>query len=219
MLISGIIAIIIAYLLGSFSGAYIVTRVATGKDIRTLGGGNAGARNVYRSVGFAAAAVVAVIDVGKGAAALAIAELALRVSPLFMSLAVLAVVAGHIWPCFFKFRGGNGLATCIGVLLLALTRELFVVLGIMLVILVLTRNPVFGLNAGLVSLPVSSWFFEKSWLAVIFSCVLLAIMVLHFLPTVKAAIGEAGGIKDLSVLVVQGGEPETRKKKKRKKKA
>ena len=69
--ITGIIAIIIAYLLGSIPAAYIVTRLATSKDIRQLGGGNAGARNVFREVGLGAAIPVAIFDVGKGAAAVA----------------------------------------------------------------------------------------------------------------------------------------------------
>jgi len=65
-IITGLIAIVIAYLLGSINSAYIVTRLVTGKDIRQLGGGNAGGRNVFREVGFWAAVPVGIFDIGKG---------------------------------------------------------------------------------------------------------------------------------------------------------
>ena len=83
----GVFAVIIAYLVGSIPGAYIITRLMTGKDIRKLGGGNAGARNVYREVGLKAAIPVVIIDVGKGVAAVAIAKFVLEAPSLFVVLA------------------------------------------------------------------------------------------------------------------------------------
>jgi acyl phosphate:glycerol-3-phosphate acyltransferase len=210
MLITGVIAIITAYLIGSVSGAYIVTRIATGNDIRKLGSGNAGARNVYRSVGPSAGVAAVVIDAGKGAAAVAVADLALGAVQPLLALAGLAAVAGHIWPAYLKFRGGNGLSTCMGVLLMMLTREAMIIVGIMLVIAVLTRNPILGLTVGLLSLPVSAWFLEKSLLAVLFSLALITMMALHFLPTARAALGQAGGNKQILASLL-GAEPEKAK--------
>lgn len=197
MIIDGFIAIIIGYLLGSIPSAYIVTRLLTGKDIRKLGGGNAGARNVYREVGLGAAIPVAIFDVGKGAATVAIAHWWLAASPLFVMAAGLAAVAGHMWSIYLKFTGGNGLATTIGVLSLLMTRELVVVLGAMLALTVITRNPVLSLNVSLLSLPVSGWFLEKSGRYVIFTILLILIMVLNFLPTAKAALAQAGSRENL----------------------
>ncbi|GAI49028.1 unnamed protein product, partial [marine sediment metagenome] len=71
--VTGIIAIIIGYLLGSIPSAYIAARLATGKDIRQLGGGNVGGLNTFREVGLWPAVAVGIVDVGKGAAAVAIA--------------------------------------------------------------------------------------------------------------------------------------------------
>ena len=105
-MVNGIIAIIIAYLLGSIPAAYIITRLKTDKDIRQMGGGNVGARNVYREVGLGAAIVAGIFDIGKGAAAVAIAYWVLGVPLLFVLLAGLAVVAGHIWSVYLKFTGG-----------------------------------------------------------------------------------------------------------------
>lgn len=191
-MINGFIAIIIAYLLGSVPSAYIITRLKIGKDIRKLGGGNAGVRNVYREVGLAAAIPVGIFDVGKGAAAVAIAHWGLGAPPVFVLAAGLAAVAGHMWSAYLKFTGGNGLATAIGVLSLLMSRELLIILGIMLVLTVLTRNPVLSLNIGLLSLPVSAWFLENAWLYVIFTIWLILIMVINFIPTAKAALVKAG---------------------------
>lgn len=199
MAVNGVIAVVIAYLLGSIPGAFIVTRIATGKDIRKLAGGNAGVRNVYREVGLKAAIPVAIIDVGKGVAAVLIADFVLAAPPLYVVLAALATVAGHIWSVYLKFAGGNGLSVAIGVLSLVMTRELLIILGIMLVLTVITRNPILSLNVGLLSLPVSSWFLEKSWLAEVFSVLLLLMMLLHFLPTARAALAEAGSMNKLLV--------------------
>ena len=199
MAVNGVIAVVIAYLLGSIPGAYIITRIATGKDIRKLAGGNAGVRNVYREVGLKAAIPVAIIDVGKGAAAVLIADFVLAAPPFYVVVAALAAVAGHIWSVYLKFRGGNGLSVAIGVLSLVMTRELLIVLGIMLILTVITRNPILSLNIGLLSLPVSGWLLEKSWLAEVFSVSLLLMMLLHFLPTARAAIAEAGSMDKLLV--------------------
>ena len=216
VVVSGVIAVIIAYLIGSIPGAYIVTRLVTGKDIRKLGEGNAGARNVYREVGFLAAIPVAIIDVGKGVAAVMIAKFALDALPLFVVLAGLAAVAGHIWSVYLRFTGGNGLSPTIGVLAILMPWELVIVLGIMLILTIVTRNPVLSLNIGLLSLPVSGWFLEKLWLVVIFSTLLLLIMALNFLPTAKVALAEAGSKNRLLAELVRIDKA-TRKQERRKK--
>ncbi len=196
-MIDGIIAIVIAYLLGSIPVAYIVTRFLTGADIRHLGGGNVGALNVFREVGLRAAIPVAFFDVGKGVAAVAIAHWVLEVPPLFVLLVGLAVVAGHMWSVFLKFTGGNGLATTMGALSLLMTRELLIVLVIMLIVTIFIRNPVMSLDIGLLSLPVSAWLLGKSGLYIIFSIVLIVMLALHFLPTVRAALVKAGSRENL----------------------
>jgi len=198
---TGFVAIIIAYLLGSINSAYIVTRLATGKDIRQLGGGNAGGRNVFREVGLGAAIPVAIFDVGKGAASVAIAYWLLNVPlyemHLFVMLAGIAAVAGHMWSIYLKFTGGNGLAATIGVLAMIMPWALLVILVIMFVLTFVTRNLVLSLNIGLLSMPVSAWFLEKSWLPVSFSIVLIIILVLNFIPTARAALAKAGSQRNL----------------------
>ncbi len=192
MIVNGVIGLVVAYLLGSIPSAYIITRLATGKDIRRLGGGNVGARNVFHEVGLWAAIIVSVFDVGKGAAAVVIAGWLLGAPQLFVLAAALAAVAGHMWPIYLKFTGGNGLATTLGVLSVLMTRELLIALAMTVILIVITRNPVLAVNISLLSVPVSAWFMEKSGLFVVFSVVLLLILVLNFLPTFRAALAEAG---------------------------
>ena len=191
-MVTGVIAIVIAYLVGSIPAAYIVTRLLTGKDIRRLGGGNVGARNVFQEVGLAPAIAVGIFDVGKGAAAVAIAQWLLGAPPLFVLLAGLAAVAGHIWSIYLKFTGGNGLAPTMGVLSVLMPRELLIALAITVVLIVFTRNTILSVNISLLSVPVSTWLLEKLWLFVVFSIVLIIMLVLHFLPTAKAALVKAG---------------------------
>lgn len=110
------------YLLGSISGALFLGRLR-GVDIRTMGSGNAGGTNALRTVGWQFALGVVLIDVGKGAAAAGLLPLAapwLVDDPLnFMTLAAaggFTAVLGHVWPVFYRFRGGKGAGTAVGAL-------------------------------------------------------------------------------------------------------
>ena len=220
MIFDGIIALVIAYLLGSIPTAYIVTRVKTGKDIRTLGGGNVGARNVFHEVGRWAAVVVSIFDIGKGAGAVAIATLVLDAPDFFVMAAGLAVVAGHIWSIFLKFTGGNGLATTIGVLAVLMPVELLIALAVAIVIMVATHNPILSVNIGLLlAVPVSAGFLRDPWLPyVVFAIALALLLVLHFLPTARDAFVKAGSRENFAAELLRIDRyKKTGKKKKRKK--
>lgn len=203
MIGSGIIAVIIAYLLGSIPAAYIVTRLATGKDIRQLGSGNVGANNVFREAGLGAAILVAIFDVGKGTAAVAIAywllDVPIHEPELFVLLSAIAVVAGHMWPVYLKFSGGNGLSATIGALTILMPWELLIVIGLLLLLTAITHNVVLSVNIGLLSVPISAWFLEKSWLLVAFSMVLMVMLMLNFIPTARTALTRAGSRENLFV--------------------
>lgn len=206
--VTGIIAVIIGYLLGSINTAYIVTKVATGKDIRKLGGGNAGGRNVYRSVGLWAAVPVAIFDIAKGAGSVLIAHWLLSVPlfevNIFVLLTGVAAIAGHMWSVYLKFTGGNGLAACIGALAILLPWPLLIVLGLMGILSLFTRNIVLSLNISLLSLPISAWLLEKNGLLVAFTILIIVIMILNFIPTLKIAIEDAGGLRTLAGLAIKG---------------
>jgi len=105
--------IIFAYLCGSISSAILVCKLAGLPDPRTHGSGNPGATNVLRLGGKAAAATVLVFDVLKGMVPVWLAYL-MHVTPLYLGLTAIAACLGHIYPVFFHFRGGKGVATAFG---------------------------------------------------------------------------------------------------------
>jgi glycerol-3-phosphate acyltransferase PlsY len=203
-IITGIIAIVIGYLLGSIPSAYVITRLVKGKDIRQIGGGNVGARNVFVEVGKAAGIAVGIFDVIKGAGAVVLAIWLLKIeSPeiwstdiswLFIMGTGLAVVAGHIWSVYLKFTGGNGLATTLGVLAVLMTYELSFAVAVVLVLFIMTRNIVLSVNLSLLSVPISAWLLGKPWLAIVFPIVLVVVMLLHFFPRIVADFTRTGGL-------------------------
>jgi acyl phosphate:glycerol-3-phosphate acyltransferase len=112
---AGAAIVVGAYLLGSIPWSYLIVKLAKGRDVRTVGSGNAGATNVMRAAGKAAGAAALLLDCGKGIAAVAAAR-GLGASPAVVGGAAAAVVIGHVYPVFLGFRGGKGVATASGAL-------------------------------------------------------------------------------------------------------
>lgn len=107
-LLRGVLAVLIGYLLGSISFAYIITKYKTGRDIRTIGSGSAGTTNTARAVGKPLAALVMVLDIFKGWLA---ASVGLALLGLTGGLAAfVAVILGHMFPFWLGFKGGKGVA-------------------------------------------------------------------------------------------------------------
>jgi glycerol-3-phosphate acyltransferase PlsY len=104
------------YLLGSISPSYILGKLLTGIDIRKHGTCNAGTINAYKVLGFGPAVVTATFDLLKGLLAMYLCHLA-GGSPLFVHLAGLAAILGHVFPFYLKFRGGQGVATATAILI------------------------------------------------------------------------------------------------------
>ena len=115
-----LLAIIAAYLIGSLSFAVIVSKYYGMDDPRTYGSGNPGATNVLRSGKKKAAALTLLGDAVKGLVAVILARClqnALGLSDATIALVAIAALVGHMWPIFFNFKGGKGVATALGVLL------------------------------------------------------------------------------------------------------
>lgn len=110
--------IVAGYLLGSVSSAIVVCRALGRTDPRTEGSRNPGATNVLRVAGKDAAAITLAGDLLKGVLAVALAR-ALTADPLAWTLAGAAAFLGHLYPAFFGFRGGKGVATALGALVIA----------------------------------------------------------------------------------------------------
>jgi glycerol-3-phosphate acyltransferase PlsY len=107
------LALIVAYLIGSIPTGYLMTRLITGQDLRSVGSGGTGATNARRALGSKWGAVVAAIDVLKGVLAVLIAR-GLDTGDMTVALAAIVVVAAHCWPIWLGFKGGKGVATGAG---------------------------------------------------------------------------------------------------------
>ena len=119
-----IIMAIIAYLIGSVNFSVIFSKKFAGFDVREKGSGNAGSTNMLRSVGKKAAALTLICDVLKGVVAIVIAIIVGNIiqdsnKELLLQIAGIAVVLGHTFPIFFQFKGGKGVATSLGILLMS----------------------------------------------------------------------------------------------------
>lgn len=115
-----LILILVSYLIGSLSFAVIVSKASGLADPRSYGSGNPGATNVLRSGNKKAALLTLLGDALKGWLAIMLAQLAasyLGLGPEVIAMAAVAVTVGHMWPIFFSFKGGKGVATAAGILL------------------------------------------------------------------------------------------------------
>lgn len=108
-----VLGVVGAYLVGSISSAIVVCKIMRLPDPRTVGSGNPGATNVLRIGGKVPAALTLIGDILKGFLAVLVARL-LTQNEYIISAVLLAVILGHIYPVFFKFKGGKGVATIIG---------------------------------------------------------------------------------------------------------
>ena len=118
-----IIIAVIAYAIGSINFSVLISKKIAGFDVREKGSGNAGSTNVLRAVGIKAAVITLICDILKGIVAILIAVLIGNIvgntdRALLVQIAGILVVIGHTFPIFFQFKGGKGVATSLGVLLI-----------------------------------------------------------------------------------------------------
>lgn len=200
--VTGLVVFAIGYLLGSIPAAYIFTRLTTGRDIRKLGGGNVGGLNTFREVGLLPAIGVAVVDFGKGAAAVAIAHWLLGVDEFYVFLAAAAAVVGHNWMVWLRFSGGKGMGATMGAVAVLMPvfgylTGLWILLGILVVPLMATRNVALAMGVGLVALPFIAWLGgTHSGLFVTWSVVVGVLVAAKFAPTAITAVQRSTGVKD-----------------------
>ena len=157
---SYIVVTIIAYLLGSISFSVIISKKMAGFDVRQKGSGNAGTTNVLRTVGKKASIITLICDILKGVVAILVAYVAGLImkdsvdKALLIQLAGIAVILGHTFPIFFGFKGGKGIATALGVLMMTNWNIGLICLVFALVLMILTRMVSLGSIAAAVLFPV-----------------------------------------------------------------
>lgn len=191
-------ALVIAYLLGAIPSAYIAGRLVKGVDIRRVGGGNVGAVNAMREIGTVAGLVVLLADMAKGALAALIAGW-LGLAQIWVFAAGFTAVAGHMFPVWLGFKGGQGAATTMGVLL-ALTPVAFAIsFGLMVLVVLFTSNMRLGVAAGLVLLPLVIWLLGGEVSLIIYSVALTLFTGLKSLSRLKSDLARSGGAKGVIV--------------------
>ena len=188
-----IIVGIIAYLIGSINFSVLISKKMAGFDVREKGSGNAGTTNMLRSVGKKAAVITLVCDILKGVVSIVIAIIVGNIAKnldreLLLQIAGIAVVLGHTFPVFFGFKGGKGVATSLGVLLMSNWQIGLICLVFAVVLMALTRMVSLGSCAAAVLFPVLTLFINqhytvltdgKSGRVYFIYSVILAIIVLY----------------------------------------
>jgi len=167
--------VVVGYVLGSLSFAVIVVRLKTGRDIRAEGSGNAGATNVLRGYGKGLAVLVAAGDVGKGAAAVLLVRL-VTADPRYAAAAGVAAVVGHIFPIYYGFRGGKGVATAVGAFLALAPLAMLVGLAIFFLVVIITRYVSLGSCVTAVLLPPLAGLFHAPR-AVLAAAAIVAVLI------------------------------------------
>lgn len=171
-----------SYLVGSIPSAYIAGR-RRHMDVKKVGDHNAGAANVYRNIGHKAGALVAIVDVGKGAIIIILAQI--FASQLVTFFCGFAVVLGHILPIFARFRGGRGQSTTIGVLTGLLPIPMIILLLLSAIPFFKTRNLVLVGITHFVPLPLLAWLIGASLALIIYSATLPCLVGLAHLFTTR----------------------------------
>lgn len=161
---SAILWMTVSYFIGSIPTGYLTARLARGVDIRTIGSGNIGATNVSRVMGKSWAVFVTVIDMLKGALALLVTATSASADPWLLSLSGFAVVMGHNFPIWLKFKGGKGVATTYGVVFFLWPYESFAVSllsgAIWYAVMTTTRYVSLASITSLMALPVFFWMLD-----------------------------------------------------------
>jgi len=170
-----IVALVMGYLLGTVSASFIVGKLTKNIDIRKHGSGNAGATNTLRVLGLKAGLLVFFVDILKGVAAVLLGRLI--VGDAGGMVAGAASVAGHIWPVFLSFKGGKGVATSFGVILVMFPAIAFIQFTVLITLVVFTRFMSLGSITAAVLLPILLVLFGYSWLYIVYGTALATLIV------------------------------------------
>lgn len=173
---------IAAYLLGSIPFGYLIVKMGSGSDVRGAGSGNIGATNVTRVAGKGAGLATLLLDVGKGYLAVWLAMRWSHGNIRWMMAAAVAVVLGHTFSCWLRFRGGKGVATGLGVFLAVAWQAVLAALLVWLVVVAFWRYVSLGSVVAAAALPILVYLFYAPGhappLAVSFGSVAVAIIVI-----------------------------------------
>ncbi|MDO5556767.1 MAG: glycerol-3-phosphate 1-O-acyltransferase PlsY [Clostridia bacterium] len=189
-----IVTALLSYFIGSISFSVIICKKIAGFDIREKGSGNAGSTNVLRTIGTKAAVITLIGDILKGIIAILIAlwtgSVFKNINPaLLVQIAGVSVILGHTFPILFKFKGGKGVATALGVLLISNWQIGLICLVFALVLMICTRMVSCGSVAAAILFPVLTIFISENYLVegnyFIYSVILAIIIAFNHRKNIK----------------------------------
>jgi len=150
---NGLIAVIVAYLVGGIPFGLLIVKLKTGADVRESGSGNIGATNVLRTSGTLAGILTLILDAAKGVLAVWLADILTHGDVFHMSCAALAVLLGHAFSPYLKFTGGKGVASFLGAFGYLTPIPTLVVTLIFILVVVMTRYLSLGSIVGAALFP------------------------------------------------------------------
>jgi glycerol-3-phosphate acyltransferase PlsY len=174
-----LLVLVIAYLAGAIPFGYVLVKWKTGADVRAAGSGNIGATNVLRTTGRAAGIATLLLDIAKGYFVVWIAGRLTEQDPLWMSAAALAVMAGHAYPVFLRFRGGKAVASFLGAFLCLTPGALAAECVVFVVVTVWTRHISLASIILAATLPLAVWLFLKPPLPVLGAAIIAGAFVIY----------------------------------------
>lgn len=174
-----LLALVIAYLLGSIPFGYLLVKWHTGADVRSAGSGNIGATNVLRTTGRGAGAATLLLDIAKGYLAVWIAGRLVGNDELWLSASALAVMAGHAYPVFLKFQGGKAVASFVGAFLRLTPLPLLAALVVFLGVAAWTRHISLGSIAAATTFPLAVWLLLQGSWPVLIASIIAGIFIIY----------------------------------------
>ena len=169
----------LAYLIGSLPFGYFFVRLTTGQDVRTVGSGNVGATNVHRTFGRKAGLIVLLLDVFKGCLAVWLAAIASDDNNETIALAIIAVMFGHCYPLFLRFRGGKAVACFIGAFLLVAPLALLITAGIFVLAVRLSKYISLGSIVGATVFPLVLWLVNRPPNSILVASIAAALLIVY----------------------------------------
>lgn len=193
-MVAYIVVAILSYLIGSINFSIIISKKVAGFDVREKGSGNAGTTNMLRTVGKKAALITLVCDILKGVISILLALLIGKIAKeannsILVQIAGILVIIGHTFPIFFKFKGGKGVATAVGVLLTTNWQIGLICLIFGLVLIALTRMVSLGSITAAILFPILVLFIKTNYIVegnyFIYSLIIAVMVVFNHRENVK----------------------------------
>lgn len=178
-MLTSLVALAAAYLIGGIPFGYLVVKWKTGADVRASGSGNIGATNVLRTTGRAAGILTLALDIAKGAVAVWLADKLTAGSIHWMSAAAVVVMAGHAFPVFLHFHGGKAVASFIGAYLYLAPLPLLAVLIVWVAAVAYSRYVSLGSILAAGTFPLAVWLLMRPPVSLVAASIVSSAFIIY----------------------------------------